>query len=194
MRLPMLRILIASLVTLAALSALTPSASAVAICSTQQDVQDLDLDDSWLVRSQCTTENVISYDCDTDVRVYSDGTVYRSARCEPIICSPCSCYCPPPMESTSAASSPCTTVGNPALDGGFGVSCTAGPATCSAATATFGTIKDFLSPDAGCNSDVGLCEVGPQVVDGHKERLLLECQGFIQCVTEPCPGSGGIKI
>lgn len=189
----MLRILIAGLATLAALTALTPPASAVAICSTQQDVQDLDLDDSWLVRSQCTTENVVSYDCDTDVRAYSDGTVYRSARCEPIICPPCSCYCPPPTETASSASL-CATAGNPALDGGFGVSCTAGPATCSVSVATFGAVEDFLSPDAGCATDAGPCEVGPQVVGGHKDRLLLECQGFIQCVTEPCPGSGGLRI
>lgn len=189
----MLRLLVAGLLTLAALTAVTPTASAVAICSTQQDVQDLDLDDSWLARSQCTTENIISYDCDTDVRVYSSGQVYRSAGCEPLI----QCVtdpCPGPVAVTSAAAQPCTTVGSPVLDGGFGVTCSYGAASCSAVTATFGTVDAFLSPDAGCSVGAGLCEVGPQVDDGKVDRLLLECQGFIQCVTEPCPGSGGIKI
>jgi hypothetical protein len=189
----MLRFLVATLLALTALTALTPNASAVYICGHQWDATDLTVGDDPIAKSHCTTENLVNYDCDAYVTVYQDASVYRSARCEPLLCT---AYCDPyvPLASSSASAAACTTVGSPVLDGGFGATCAYGPAQCSAFTATYGTIEAFLSPDAGCSVSTGPCELGPQVVDGQVDRLLLECQGFIQCVTEPCPGSGPIKI
>lgn len=187
----MLRPLLAALVALAALTAITPSASAVYICGHQLDASDLVLGDDPIAKSHCTTENLVNYDCDAYVTVHQDGTVYRSTGCEPICCGP-GPY--PAVQAASAAAPPCTTVGNPVLDAGFGVTCAYGPAECSAVVATYGTLEAFLSPDAGCSVAAGPCDVGPQVDDGEVDRFLLECQGFIQCVTEPCPGSGTIRI
>ena len=188
----MLRPFVIALLCLAAFTALTPNASAVYICGHQFDHSDLVLGDDPISKSHCTTENLVNYDCDAYVTVHQDASVSRSVGCEPICCGP-GPY-PPVAETTTAAAAPCSTVGSPVLDGGFGVTCTYGPATCTAGSATFGTIKAFLSPDAGCGVQAGLCELGPQMDDGEVDRLLLECQGFIQCVTEPCPGSGTIKV
>lgn len=190
-----MRILLALLLTLAALAATAPNASAVYICGHQADAQDGVLGDDPVWRTHCTTENLnqVNLDCEVTVTVDTDGVTYP-ARCDQIVpCTPC-CYCPPPIESTAAAALPCQTVGNPALDAGFGVACAYGPASCSGATATFGSLDAFLSPDAGCDVDAALCTFGPQVDDGQVDRLLLQCDGMIQCVTEPCPGSGGIKL
>ena len=188
----MLRLLVASLLALTALTAITPQASAVYICGNQWDATDLTLGDDPIAKSHCTTENLVNYDCDAYVTVHQDGSVYRSAGCEPICCGP-GPY-PPAEQATAAAALPCGTVGSPVLDGGFGATCAYGPAECSAFTATYGTLGELLSPDIGCSVAAGLCELGPQVVDGDADRVLLECQGLIQCVTEPCPGSGTIKV
>ena len=145
----MLRPLLAALLALTAFAALIPSAEAVGICSHQLDPTDQVVGDDPLVKSHCTTENLISYDCDVDAQVRYDGTVTRSTRCDPLIY----CVtdpCPGPYLSTSAAALPCGTVGSPVLDGGFGVSCTAAATTCTVAVATFGTVEDFLTPHAGC--------------------------------------------
>lgn len=188
----MLRPILAALLTLAALSALTPNASAVYICGHQNDASDLVIGDDPVWRTHCTTENMVNYDCDAYVTVYQDGTVYRSTRCDPILCT---AYCDPYVPAlSSAAAAPCGTVGSPVLDGGFGVACSYSGVECSAVTATFGTIDAFLSPDAGCSVGSGTCEFGPQIDDGQVDRLLLECGPFIYCVTEPCPGGGTIKI
>ena len=187
----MLRLAVAGLLTLAALTALAPNAAAVYICGHQNDASDLVVGDDPVWRTHCTTENVISHECEATVTVTTTGVTYP-ARCDPLIdpCNPC-CYgyCPPPMDVAAAAATPCTTVGSPVLDGGFGVVCTYGALECFAVTATFGTVDAFLSPDAGCSYDAGPCEAGPQVQDGRVDRLVLECQGLVQCVTEPCPWS-----
>jgi hypothetical protein len=189
----MLRLLVASLLALTALTALTPNASAVYICGHQFDASDQVLGDDPIAKSHCTTENLVNYDCDAYVTVYQDATVYRATRCEPLLCTAyCDPYVPLASGSTAAAAAPCGTVGSPVLDGGFGVTCTYGAAECSAFSATYGTTEAFLSPDAGCGVTVGLCEVGPQVDDGKVDRVLIECDPIIYCVTEPCPG--GIEI
>jgi hypothetical protein len=48
-----------------------------------------------------------------------------------------------------------------------------------------------LSVSATCPA--GICVVGP-VVEGGRYDHALSCESFIQCVTEPCPGSGRIEI
>lgn len=192
----MLRLALAGLLTFAALTALAPNAAAVYVCGHQNDASDLTLGDDPVWRTHCTTENLdqVDLDCEATVTVDTDGVTYP-ARCDQLIpCDPCCGYCPPPVEATTAAAAPCATFGSPFLDAGFGVQCTAGPASCSAATATFGTVGQFLAPDAGCDVDVALCTLGPQVEDGKADRLLLQCDGMVQCVTEPCPWSDGIKL
>jgi hypothetical protein len=189
----MLRLLVASLLALTALTALAPNASAVYICGHQFDATDLVVGDDPVAKSHCTTENLVNYDCDAYVTVYQDGNVYRSTRCEPILCTAyCDPYVPLASGSTAAAALPCGTAGSPVLDGGFGATCAYGPASCSAATATYATVEGFLSPDAGCSVPSGQCEFGPQVEGGHVERFLVECEPFIYCFTEPCPG--GLKL
>ncbi|HJQ93335.1 MAG TPA: hypothetical protein VJ874_03500 [Candidatus Thermoplasmatota archaeon] len=39
----------------------------------------------------------------------------------------------------------------------------------------------------------GTCDVGPVVEDGKYDHTVA-CGPFIQCVTEPCPGSGRIEV
>src|SRR5688572_3547565 len=127
-RLPMLRPLVTALLCLAAFTALTPNASAVYVCGHQNDASDLRVGDDPLWRSHCTTENInqVNLDCEATVTVTTTGTTYP-AGCDSILCTT---YCDPyvPVASSAAAALPCTTVGSPVLDGGFGVTCTYGPA------------------------------------------------------------------
>jgi hypothetical protein len=144
-----MRILLASLLTLAALAATATPAQAVAICSNQFDVSDTQVGDDRLAKVHCGTENLSNMpDCYVEARVEYSLTYYLSGlRCDLIQCvtSPC------PMATASAAL-PCATVGSPVLDAGFGVTCSAAGARCSAGIATFGTLEDFLSPSAGCST------------------------------------------
>jgi hypothetical protein len=87
----MLRILPALLLTGAALVAIAPHASAVAICSTQTDASDLVVGDDPIAKETCTTENISAYDCDAVVTVRQDGSVTRSFGC-----GPCFIFCPGP--------------------------------------------------------------------------------------------------
>lgn len=176
----MLRPILASLVALAALTAFAPQGAAVAICSNQLDPTDLVVGDDPLARSHCTTENLISYDCDlvdllrrvaVDAQVAYDGTVTRSTRCDPLIY----CVtepCPGPyLSASSAAALPCGTVGSPVLDAGFGVTCTAAGTRCTVVVATFGTIEDFLTPHAGCQFPI-YCfrECGPPMAAAQSQE------------------------
>lgn len=148
----MLRPLLAALVTLTAFAALAPNASAVYICGHQNDAQDLRLGDDPVWRTHCTTENLnqVNLDCEATVTVTTTGVTYP-AGCDSIVpCNPCCGYCPPPMETTAAAALPCSTLGSPVLDGGFGVTCTAAASRCTVVVATFGSVEDFLDPYAGC--------------------------------------------
>lgn len=146
-----MRILLATLLTLAALAATATPAQAVAICSNQFDVSDQTLGDDRLAKVHCGTENLNNLpDCYVEARVEYDLTYQViPLRCPIIQCvtSPC-----PMAAASSAAALPCSTLGNPALDAGFGATCSAAGVRCSAVVSTFGTIDDFLSPSAGCST------------------------------------------
>lgn len=166
----MLRPILASLVALAALTAFAPQGAAVAICSNQLDPTDLVLGDDPLARSHCTTENLISHDCDVGAQVGYDGTVTRSARCDPLIHIDCVTDPCPYVQSTSAAAAPCSTVGSPVLDAGFGVTCTVAGTQCTVVVATFGTVEDFLDPSYGCQFPI-YCfrECGPPMATASRQ-------------------------
>lgn len=149
-----MRILLAALLTLAALVAAAPTGSAVAICSTQHDAQDLVIGDDPLARESCTTENIISHDCDLVVTVHQDGSVTRSLRCEPLIY----CVtdpCPGPYAETSAAlaapSLPCQADANPTDDNGVSATCPTPVTTCSVHALWFGAWLQQPPVAYGCS-------------------------------------------
>lgn len=155
---------VAALLCLAAFTALAPNASAVYICGHQEDARDLVLGDDPVVNAHCTTENMVNYDCDAYVTVHQDGSVYRSVGCEPII----HCVtepCPGPYTAPMATSSQ--------------------PLPCLVVSDPPG--------DLSATCSVAVCEVGP-VIEGGKYDHAVSCESFLQCVTEPCPGSGRIEI